>query len=252
MTGDRERCLAAGMDGYLSKPIDPQMLFAVVEQTGDDGRAAPAGDAARRPRRRPSTRTRCCDRLSGDDELMTDVIARVPRGLPGAARGDQGRGHAPARRGSARRRPTRSRARRQPVRRPACSKPRSVLERIGAESRMDAAEAAGASCRSKRATSSTCCGSLRGTVSTDSAKEPRHAHPDCRRRSHVDDDARAGRLERWGFDVVVAHDGAAAWEQHRRRHAAGAGDRRLDDAGHRRHRAVPPHPRHVAVRRRST
>jgi CheY-like chemotaxis protein len=31
MRGDRERCVAAGMDGYLSKPIDPQTLFAAVE-----------------------------------------------------------------------------------------------------------------------------------------------------------------------------------------------------------------------------
>jgi CheY-like chemotaxis protein len=40
MTGDRERCFAAGMDGYLSKPIDPHMLFAVVEQ-GSPGTVAP-------------------------------------------------------------------------------------------------------------------------------------------------------------------------------------------------------------------
>ena len=32
MMGDRERCIAAGMDGYVSKPINPKELFEVIEQ----------------------------------------------------------------------------------------------------------------------------------------------------------------------------------------------------------------------------
>jgi CheY-like chemotaxis protein len=32
MSGDRDRCLRAGMDGYISKPLDPRMLCSVVEQ----------------------------------------------------------------------------------------------------------------------------------------------------------------------------------------------------------------------------
>jgi CheY-like chemotaxis protein len=31
MKGDQERCLAAGMDGYLTKPIGPQELDAVLD-----------------------------------------------------------------------------------------------------------------------------------------------------------------------------------------------------------------------------
>ena len=43
MEGDRERCLAAGMDGYISKPIRPEALFASL-----------AEHAGRRPDRPPA------------------------------------------------------------------------------------------------------------------------------------------------------------------------------------------------------
>ena len=33
MKEDREACLAAGMDGYVSKPISPQELFEVIDAT---------------------------------------------------------------------------------------------------------------------------------------------------------------------------------------------------------------------------
>jgi CheY-like chemotaxis protein len=32
MIGDRERCLAAGMDDYLPKPLDKTALLAIIEK----------------------------------------------------------------------------------------------------------------------------------------------------------------------------------------------------------------------------
>jgi CheY-like chemotaxis protein len=32
MQGDKERCLACGMDGYVSKPIKLEELFAIIEE----------------------------------------------------------------------------------------------------------------------------------------------------------------------------------------------------------------------------
>jgi CheY-like chemotaxis protein len=66
MSGDEERCLAAGMDGYLSKPIDREKLFALVENAGAarEGREAPP----------PLDRAGLLDRLGGDEQLLADVV----------------------------------------------------------------------------------------------------------------------------------------------------------------------------------
>ena len=35
LKGDEERCLTAGMDGYIPKPISPKALIAVVESVSE-------------------------------------------------------------------------------------------------------------------------------------------------------------------------------------------------------------------------
>jgi CheY-like chemotaxis protein len=68
MSSDRDRCLAAGMDGYLSKPIDAQKLFAAVEDAVDCSMATAAVAA-----------------VTFDDEPATSAGRRRPtddRGMP--------------------------------------------------------------------------------------------------------------------------------------------------------------------------
>jgi len=64
MSGDRDRCIAAGMDGYLSKPINHALLFDVVEE----------GSLGADVRPLAFNRAELIDRLGGDLDLLQEVI----------------------------------------------------------------------------------------------------------------------------------------------------------------------------------
>jgi len=74
MKGDRERCLAAGMDGYVSKPIRTKELLETIESLAAPGISPePAVSLAPRP-----TEALDCGallaRVEGDAELLSRVV----------------------------------------------------------------------------------------------------------------------------------------------------------------------------------
>ena len=89
LASDRERCYAAGMDDYVTKPIDPRRLAAVIGQLIHPGSSAPAdAPVAVEARAAPATAARPVaaidlarlDDVTGDDllfrcELLTAYLA---------------------------------------------------------------------------------------------------------------------------------------------------------------------------------
>ncbi|MEX2318109.1 MAG: response regulator [Pirellulales bacterium] len=98
MKGDRERCLSAGMDGYLSKPFRPNELFRAVEKfqaegkqgqggwgrAGSSGRKLPAGAAAAKSRKgskNPAAglsafnREESLHRVGGSADILKELVA---------------------------------------------------------------------------------------------------------------------------------------------------------------------------------
>jgi CheY-like chemotaxis protein/HPt (histidine-containing phosphotransfer) domain-containing protein len=77
LTEDRERCLAAGMDGYLAKPVRRQQLLDAIEAhaAGRHG-AAPSPRDEHREGERPVLDTEDALRtLVGDSALFSDLVA---------------------------------------------------------------------------------------------------------------------------------------------------------------------------------
>jgi PAS domain S-box-containing protein len=76
MKGDRERCLEVGMDAYVSKPLQAQELFQVVEGVGEAAAARPAeavgAAAAGPPAFDPAA---ALQRTAGDKELLQELAS---------------------------------------------------------------------------------------------------------------------------------------------------------------------------------
>jgi len=81
MEGDRERCLAAGMDGYISKPIKAEDLILAIESL----RGSPTPEVMASPgpgRREPLDWGAALDRAGGNTELLKEMVALFLEQLP--------------------------------------------------------------------------------------------------------------------------------------------------------------------------
>ncbi|HEX3872098.1 MAG TPA: response regulator, partial [Pirellulales bacterium] len=71
MKGDREQCMASGMDGYVTKPLQPLELFEVVERLGACGNGRPETTPSAEPVLDEEV---ALSRVDGDRELLNELV----------------------------------------------------------------------------------------------------------------------------------------------------------------------------------
>jgi signal transduction histidine kinase/DNA-binding response OmpR family regulator len=74
MNGDKERCIEAGMDGYLSKPIRPHELDEVLDRHVALKNAVPARDESVPLANHSIDVSQLLDRIDGDRALLAELV----------------------------------------------------------------------------------------------------------------------------------------------------------------------------------
>jgi PAS domain S-box-containing protein len=86
MPGDRERCLAAGMDGYISKPIDPKLFTQIIETGASPTSAMSAEEEAKRSdkgkRDGGANADKILARFDGNRKLLGSLIETFQHDCP--------------------------------------------------------------------------------------------------------------------------------------------------------------------------
>ena len=85
MEGDRERCLAAGMDGYVPKPIKVEDLVEAIENLGRPREVAQVATTAEPREQEPIDTASALARVEGDVGLAEGFGGAVPEGPSGDA-----------------------------------------------------------------------------------------------------------------------------------------------------------------------
>jgi two-component system, sensor histidine kinase and response regulator len=80
MAGDRERCLASGMDEYLSKPVDKVALLRLLERLSATGMAGENPEFI--PARPIFSLKKLLDNLDGDELLMQRIVRLFDQNTP--------------------------------------------------------------------------------------------------------------------------------------------------------------------------
>ncbi len=88
MKGDMEKCLAAGMDGYVSKPINRDELFSVIETLTKGGNEEKGTSPVRsREKTTPASEvfelSKALEMAGGDTEFLKEIAELFLENLPG-------------------------------------------------------------------------------------------------------------------------------------------------------------------------